>query len=1121
MTKKIQFFTLTLCLSLLGFVNTAKAVTTYTLTTGANPTVVGSWHRTIGGAAATSFALNGQLFQFTGALNPNVTLSANWTISGSGSGVSILSGVTFSDGGHTFNSGISAAVVALTIANGANVTLSGNGNITNTTLNGTLTLSGTATCGNVSINAGALLTVSGAATLSGVDPISGTLTISNASATVSSLNVQSGGVVNLNSGVTVSSIGANSGSTINFNNVAATIGSALTASAGSTVVYNPAGSSIFPTIYSGSLIVNGASSLSGPTSADGSLTLNADLTLSSNQFTIGGVGTISGAGNIVGDISAEMDISSTATVGTLNFKAGSQVLNIFDMSGSSASTSVTLGTNLSIFDDGNLTSKLDLSNGTLNLNGKTLTTDVSCWTINLGGTITGSATSVLKLNCVSGGTVAGSLMMDQTTDGSTNALSNLTFNDLANVNTLALGNNLDIIDSICPKAGTIDPSVGGLVLVADQTTVGHVGRIGMVTGAIGGNVLSEIYHSPPGNQTNWVLMGVAGITDGTFAAWNHTLKITCGSCPDGDGSAQNSGTPFTSIDSYSEPAATGNFNAAAHFVPIPSIGTTIADGAGYWVYMGNSQPGTGSSAELVTVTGTPKTGSFGWTLTNNSGGVNDGWNALSNPYPSPISWAKVALRNSNAITTYYAYNSITQDYSIYNTTTGETPSGTYHLTDVIPAGMGFYVQTMSSSMGFNTDEGDKTAGNQYIGKMANPNSVQSVASYFSLMVDGANANIHQEATISFNPNSVVGLDGYDAIAMPWNGVLQITSASQGYNFAINSLPALTQNYAIPVKILSGTTTQYTISARNLQNIPAGACLKLHDNYGIMADQDLHAGAFTVTVNDTETVARFVLNVTITPLAITTNTVSASCHAKNDGLITVVGNDAGPWNYIWKNASGTVVKTSLNKATADTLTGLNNGVYSVDVSTVGSCNSATQTFTVTAPGAAAAAFTSPSQVNTGDNVVLTNNSANATNYVWNFGDGDISSMQTPTYVYNNAGTYTITLQAINANCNDTASFTQVITVNATMGIKQANTGDGDINLSRDVSGNYIQFNYTNQTKVSIAVYNVLGQVVLNDAELSVVNDKIYINIANDKNQVLYVTITNLNTNKQTTKKFLND
>ncbi|MFI5142246.1 MAG: PKD domain-containing protein, partial [Bacteroidia bacterium] len=552
-------------------------------------------------------------------------------------------------------------------------------------------------------------------------------------------------------------------------------------------------------------------------------------------------------------------------------------------------------------------------------------------------------------------------------------------------------------------------------------------------------------------------------------------------------------------------------NAAGHYIPISNITDPITIGNGFWVFMGNSQPNSATAGDLTTVTGTPQTGNFSWNLTNSNGGAaTDGYNSLANPYPSSISWAKVVSRNSNVINTYYAYNSVTQAYSTYVVGGGGTASGGYTLSDIIPAGLGFYVQTFTAGTTvFNIQEEDKTSGNQYIGKMANPNSVQSITPNFNLVIEGANASLmHEEAAVYFNPNSTTGLDGYDAIAFPWNGALQITTISQANSFVINSMPALTQNYSIPVKILSGTTAQYTISTKNLQNLPAGACVKLHDKYGVMPDQDLRGGAFSVTINDTEKVARFVLNITISPLAITTNAVNASCHVTNNGLITAVGNDTGPWNYIWKNASGTVVKTSLNKSTADTLTGLNSGVYSVDVATVGTCNSATQTFTLVAPAATTSSFTASTQVNVGDNVNLANTSTNATNYIWSFGNGDISSAQIPTYVYNNAGTYTITLQAINANCNDTVTSKQVIMVNATTSIKQANTGDGNIYVSRDASGNYIQFDYTNQTKVSITAYNVLGQAVLNNAELNVVNDKIYINVADNKNQVLYVTITNL-------------
>jgi len=1049
MTKKLQLFTLTLCLSLLGIINTAKAVTTYTYTGGGHPELTSNWGKTTAtiGSHPSDFVTANQTFKFTST--GSATLGGDWVVSGAGSKVIVGDGThafTFSDGGHIANfSGIS-----------------GSGGV-----------SVASTC---------------------------TLVIGNVS--TSFPNISTGFVTN-------------TGSTVNY-----------ATAAGAQTVFQPSA----PFAYDNLTICGGATfTLAGAIAVSHILNICAGSAFVLNGLTVNLNGTITGTGTITGDISAGINIQASSNFGTIYFTAGHRTLDVFTISNGAVANVVTLGTDLTISDDGGGSSTFNFVQGTLNLNGHALITDGTCFSASFPssatGIITGSSTSSLQISCDPTGAIGGNVYMDQTTDGSTNALSNLTLNDGGSGSTLTIGANLDIIDSLSLTSGTLDASGSDYItLVADQATVGHVGRIGVVGGTYMGNIISQVYHDPAGNETNWALMGVAGVTNTTFVDWDRTFKITCPTCPDGDGSAQNQGNgPFTSIDTYDETVGLGDPNNMPHYVGIPSIGTTIANGVGYWVYMGTNQPQDPTPGEFITVTGTPQIGSTGWTLTNSNGGaLTDGWNALANPYPSPISWTKLALRNSNVITTYYAYNSVTQAYSTYMVGGGTTQSGSYAIGDVIPTGLGFYVQTTAASMPFNIQEGDKTAGNQILGKMANPNQVQSVNPNFNLVVDGVNATaLHEEAAIWFNPNSTTGLDAYDAIAFPWNGVLQITTVNQGKNFAINGMPSLTQNYSIPVKILSGTTAQYTISTKNLQSVPAGACVKLHDNYGVMPDQDLHAGAFTVTINDSETVARFVLNITITPLAITTNTVNASCHAKNDGLITVVGNDAGPWNYIWKDASGTVVKTSLNKATADTLTGLNNGVYSVDVSTVGSCNSATQTFTVTAPAAAASAFTAPSQVNAGDNVVLTNNSANATNYVWNFGDGDISSMQTPTYVYNNAGTYTITLQAINVNCNDTASSTQVITVNATMGIKQANAGDGDINLSRDASGNYIQFNYTNQTKVNITVYNVLGQVVLNDAELSVVNDKIYINIATDKNQVLYVTITNLNTNKQTTKKFLND
>jgi PKD repeat protein len=908
-------------------------------------------------------------------------------------------------------------------------------------------------------------------------------------------------------------------STFTIQNTTTSLGSFVpkNGTPGSTINYAASSGTqtIFGTTYY-NLTISGAAimNLGGTTTVNKVLTLNAGCALTLNGIELDLNGTITGSGTITGDISASVYIgAATGTFGTINFTSGGQMLNQFDLGSSAAGTLITLGTDLTVIDDGGGQSILNLSSGTLNLNGHKLISDVTCITINFGGTITGSTTSSLQLNCASTGAISGSLLMDQTTSGTTNALSNLTLNDGGAGQTLTLGSALSIVDSICPTSGTIDASGGSINLVFTSAT--KTGRVGVMNaaGSISGSTITSNIQRPAGN-TDWVLMGYPGVVPAAsdFTVYQNQFPMECLNCPDGFSQS------FTSVDSWSE--TTGlDLTGATGYTGISNTTDAMSNGTGYWFYMGQAIPTT--IAIPIAVTGAVQSAAgtgISMPLTAN----HTGYNLVANPVPSPISWTALRAGNGSVSTTYQVYSPNFPggaNYTTWDESTGGDGSGL--LSDIIAQGQGFYV-VASAGTSLTLFEGAKrNGGSQGLAKLANPTVQSSGINYFKFYVTGSN-NQFNSTTFEFNTNAVAGQDMYDAQKFPAGtvGALAVSSSSFGTDLTINALPGLTQNYSIPVKMTTGTTGSYQISPADIQHMPTGVCIKLHDNY-TGTDYDVLQGAFSVTLNDTETVARFTLNVTVTPLAITTNANQATCHNTHDGLITAVGNDAGPWNYTWKDATGAVVKTTLNKATPDSLTGLNNGVYTVEVTTVGSCNNATQTFTVTAPAAPVSLFTAPLQVNVGSNVNFVNNSTDATNYTWNFGDGNMSSQQIPTYAYNSPGTYTITLSAINASCNDTVKSKQVIVVNATTGIKQANVGSGDINLSKDATGNYIQFDYANQTKVNITVYNVLGQTLLNNAAINVVNDKIYLNIADNKNQVLYVTITNLTNNQQTTKKFVND
>jgi gliding motility-associated-like protein len=68
----------------------------------------------------------------------------------------------------------------------------------------------------------------------------------------------------------------------------------------------------------------------------------------------------------------------------------------------------------------------------------------------------------------------------------------------------------------------------------------------------------------------------------------------------------------------------------------------------------------------------------------------------------------------------------------------------------------------------------------------------------------------------------------------------------------------------------------------------------------------------------------------------------------------------------------------------------------------------------------------SDVNSGCNplkVNFSNISTNTSSYSWNFGDGNTSNLFTPSHIFNNSGTFTVSLVVYNSSgCSDTASMT---------------------------------------------------------------------------------------------------
>ena len=130
----------------------------------------------------------------------------------------------------------------------------------------------------------------------------------------------------------------------------------------------------------------------------------------------------------------------------------------------------------------------------------------------------------------------------------------------------------------------------------------------------------------------------------------------------------------------------------------------------------------------------------------------------------------------------------------------------------------------------------------------------------------------------------------------------------------------------------------------------------------------------------------------------------------------------PVSWAWDFPGGTPGSSTAQNPTVQYSTP---GVYDVTLvvtSVGGSTSSFTQPGIITVNGAPSAGFSS--SVN-GATAIFTNSSADATSYIWNFGDDSNSTEENPTHTYANDGVYTVTLSAIN-NCGTTI-FEQTVTV----------------------------------------------------------------------------------------------
>ncbi|MBP7808208.1 MAG: PKD domain-containing protein [Bacteroidia bacterium] len=900
-------------------------------------------------------------------------------------------------------------------------------------------------------------------------------------------------------------------STLTLQNTVMPTAGLVVLSAGSTIDYAQTSVvTMYNKAYSNLTISGGANKTqAGSTSVSGVLNLSSSTSnlnlINGTLLTFSVIGTVTGPGSIVtGTNPCRFFIGGTGALGTLRF-SGTNAVNLLTINRTSSGV-ITLGSNLTV-GAGTLTPATVWTNGNIALNGNhfTMRGAITFPASASNGAFT--ATRASSVTIAGTGAITNTFLLDQTS-AATRGIGDITLNRSGA--TLSFANQTDVWGSITPLDGAI--AGANLTIKGDALNKGRIG-ITPATGTVTGFPTIEVFKNA--GVTGWVNLCSGGVVNKTFADWNTSFAITCSTCP--DGWVVNTST-FTSVYSYDETTFVGNSADASHYIDIDVFGgisANIDPIQGYWVFLGNGFPNT--TAITIPLQGNvyqqSDPGSLKLNLASGIPATEDGWNLIANPYASPILVQEMLndIGASNVDNTFLVYDPDTDANIPY------TASGT---NSVIPTGQAFMVRTFFDGIAFTPTENYKTLTASSVGIQK---TSAGPAYYFNdFLLDLTSSSVGKtfftQAYFTFENGNTKNFDnGKDAISIASSvdpGTPRIISVLKDDKYMRNALPSINGTVVIPVLVNTGYAGVYTIKPENFNRLPAGACVTLYD-IAKSTSHDLKSGPYTTTISAWATTPQYELRITVNPTTLNSSSSNALCTKNPNGKIIASGTTGGPWNYVWKDASSNVIKTTNSSMVADTLKNIGAGTYFVDVNTVSTCDNANASFNIVVTSPLPVAGFAPNadslDINGSTPFVFTNSSVNASNYTWSFGDGNTSTLTSPTHTYNTTGDYNVSLSAVNPTCGDSSSFNYFVKVYGTVSsptlqsVASIAASDNNIKIGKDANGIYVQFNYDKNTRGTVTVTNVLGQVLVAPKAIEGTTERFYIDV-NVKDQLLFVTVT---------------
>lgn len=640
----------------------------------------------------------------------------------------------------------------------------------------------------------------------------------------------------------------------------------------------------------------------------------------------------------------------------------------------------------------------------------------------------------------------------------------------ANGVTLQTGSAVNITDRVTLESGQLTIS-GSLNLKSSATKTAFIDDFTDPTpGTISGSVTLERYISSVASGNIFHYIGATSSADaggkwgddfymGVNGTNGFVTPLDCN--PASPALAQ--GTNYGGFFTYNESNVTDCYLTGWK---VENINYTLAPGKGIAARIANGivldETGTyPNPVANVTVSNLTKT-------TANTVAYSRGYNLVANPFYAPLDLTGIVAdltADSDWDGSVYIYDPSSGNYSAYNFLSSN-PS-------TINTNQGFFIRAsnaapQSSTLDFLFNKSRRTAASN----TAFYRQPQQYAYGLNITVEN---NGKTDATlIAFDDAFTNGFDnGYDAMKL-YNdvGIPSLYSKAGNDQQAIHALPLLSDSTrSIPLSILITASGTHTFTFSGIENFPATSLVWLEDmQTGMFYDlRQNPTYAFTAHVNDSND--RFMLHFTA---PILTSATTATC-AGSDGEISVHLPAGVEWSYTVKNEADALVARHTGNGGVSLINALPQGNYTVTF-IYGGNYSVTENLTVIGAQQVVADFSSSlNTVNEGEEIQFTNNSAGATSYEWDFGDGTlISGVAEPTHAYFTEGTYSVTLRATNDDCASVFAQQIIVAKQPTVGVDNVN--ENNLTVFAHEGAVYVQFDFLRTEVAEVKITNILGQEI---------------------------------------------